>query len=98
MDLAVEEVVDGVEEGDWSADEAAVAVGVWPSAVARIGSAANCAETPDEFVQAEFGEPTPDMKFTCIHCRRKDKVSNWPRLELNFQIGCEWEQFPYCEC
>jgi hypothetical protein len=43
------------------------AVGVWPSTVARLGSAANWADTPDELVQAEFGDPTPATKFTCMH-------------------------------
>jgi hypothetical protein len=57
-DNAGEDVWDGAGEVD-----------VWPlSAAARVGSGANWAETPDEFEHVEVGVPTPETKFTAMHC------------------------------
>jgi hypothetical protein len=70
-DLGIAEVAEGLAEDVWFADEVAVAVGIWPSTVARTGSAIKFADTPEEFVHAELWDPTPATKFTCMHCRAK---------------------------
>ena len=58
---------DVAEDGVFGTADVAAAVVVWPLTVARLGSVANWADTPDELVQAEFGDPTPATKFTCMH-------------------------------
>ncbi len=40
-----------------------------PSACKRVSSSWNEAETPEELLHVfEFGVPTPETKFTAIHC------------------------------
>jgi hypothetical protein len=60
--FAVEVEVDVAEP---PAVPVAVAAVLCPSIVAKLGSAENCADTPEELVQLDV--PIPEMKFTCIH-------------------------------
>lgn len=74
---------DVVEDVACDKEDVPCVVGGWPSAVVRTGSAANWADTPDELVQAEFGDPTPATKFTCMHCSSQGRVRKASHIEHN---------------